>query len=45
MSIGAGIGIAGAFIATSLAYVLAAEPTGAIFIAPAVAAFFIATNK
>ena len=44
MTIGSGIAIAGAFLGTALAFFAAPELHGAVFIAPAVAAFFISTN-
>ena len=44
MSIGAGIAIAGAFLGTALAFLFAPDLAGEVFIAPAAAAFFIATN-
>jgi len=45
MSIGAGIGIAGAFFGTALAFFATPELSGAVFIAPALVGFFVAVNK
>jgi len=44
MSIGAGIGIAGAFLGTALAFLFAPELSGGVFIAPAVVGFFVSMH-